>query len=737
MELIDKPKEKSIIENGNSSQHSVRQLLSQWLKKLSTTNHGKVFLLLFLAKLAVVLLFMPLLTETWWIPFIKNWVSQGLVNPWNAFLTQFEGYTFAYKAFPYGPGMVFVLSIPFWIQSLFISMDPTVVTFLDKCLLFVPIIAADLGIFYFLLSAFQLRARRATYIYWSSPIVFFITYCHGQLDILPMFWMMFSLNLLFRNQLKLSAILYAISLVTKENVLVALPLFFIFIWKQDNQWFKPKAWGWLFLVILTYILFISPFFNSFGYRQMVLNTEERGWIFSNTLSLFGSEILIIPLLVGGIYFKFFLYNKVNKDIFLAYVGLVFTTLLLLIPTNAPGWYMWMMPFFCYYCIQTPRPTKSILVVFSILFILYFQVQVPYPLQLIRPDLKEGTAEYLTHYLSLSQIKIMKDLIFTFLMGITGYIALIMYINGVRSNEIYKERNGPILIGVGGDSGAGKDTLCELIKKLLGHHRVIQADGDDHHKWERNHQMWKSYTHLNPKANDLFLQFSQARSLQQGATVLRKFYDHQTGQFTNQQLVESNQYVLISGLHPFYIKSMRHMIDVKIYLDPEEKLINFWKIKRDMMDRKHSKEQVLASIHARKTDSQKYIEPQKKYADLIIRYGFLNDHDVDIDSFDPYQNNISPSLKVGLIVDNSINLEDLVYELKQSSGVNLTHQYKDEHVQMLDIDGTISKETIRELADHMIPNLYELTSHKIQFEDNLNGIVQFVILSILSFKKINI
>ena len=79
-----------------------------------------------------------------------------------------------------------------------------------------------------------------------------------------------------------------------------------------------------------------------------------------------------------------------------------------------------------------------------------------------------------------------------------------------------------------------------------------------------------------------------------------------------------QVLIIEGLHPFYDDRVAELCDYKIYLDitPEVKLA--WKIQRDMKERGHSLENIKASIESRKPDFDKYIDPQKAKADLVIQ-----------------------------------------------------------------------------------------------------------------------
>jgi phosphoribulokinase len=65
--------------------------------------------------------------------------------------------------------------------------------------------------------------------------------------------------------------------------------------------------------------------------------------------------------------------------------------------------------------------------------------------------------------------------------------------------------------------------------------------------------------------------------------------------------------------------MREKFDVKVYLDPPEQLRHEWKVMRDTAKRGYNRQQVLAAIESREEDSEAFIRPQKKYADIIVRF----------------------------------------------------------------------------------------------------------------------
>ncbi len=678
-----------------------------------------LFVIVLIIKIGITLLVVPALYFHWFIPFIKNFVSLGFINPWDSFLAG-GGYI---KAFPYGTGMLVILSIPFALKSIVANISPEVVTKIDIILLRIPVLLADIGIFYMLIHSFKLDVKRTVYIYWCSPVVLYIGYFFGQLDMIPMAILLLSLVLLFNHRYISSAFALSIGVATKENLLVAAPFLITYIFRKEH--YLPKVLLYLTASFLLYILMIGPFFFSQGYQSMVFNAEERDWIYLTAISFGNYNLLLVPLALGVLFLKFGLYKKLNNDILIMYIGLVFTVFLLLIPANAPGWYMWVIPFLCYYYIHSQKFHPATYIVFSILFILYFTMKVPYPLNIIHPESKSILFEMMARYMSEIRSIRLIDTTATLLFGIIAYIAIMMYIYGVRSNQVYKERETPVIVGIAGSSGAGKDTLCGFLKNILGEKNIIQVDGDDHHKWERDNKMWKVYTHLNPKGNDLYIQMNHTSSLKNGQTISRRSYNHTTGKFSEPHILGPNKYIFLSGLHPYYLSMMRELIDIKIYLDTEEELVKFWKVKRDTEERGYKKEHVIDYMKKRESDNQKFIEPQRSYADIIIRYE-------TVDALSSERINDNSQLRVKFTLDNSINIEQLINELGEASNIKLNHWYEGVDKQHLVVEGGIASEGLEKTAIRIIPNIDELGIVKMQFEDDLNGIVQIVILCVFSY-----
>jgi phosphoribulokinase len=176
----------------------------------------------------------------------------------------------------------------------------------------------------------------------------------------------------------------------------------------------------------------------------------------------------------------------------------------------------------------------------------------------------------------------------------------------------------VLIGVAGDSGCGKSTFLRRITDLFGEDFVTVICLDDYHSLDRKQRKETGITALNPKANNFDLMYEQIKALKNGETIDKPIYNHETGMIDPPEKVEPNHIVVIEGLHPLYDQRVRDLIDFSVYLDISDEVKIAWKIQRDMAERGHSYEDVLAQINSRKPDFDAYIDPQKEFADVVIQ-----------------------------------------------------------------------------------------------------------------------
>ena len=178
---------------------------------------------------------------------------------------------------------------------------------------------------------------------------------------------------------------------------------------------------------------------------------------------------------------------------------------------------------------------------------------------------------------------------------------------------------PIFVGIGGDSGSGKTTVAAAFYELFGKDRIATLCLDDYHSLDRRQRALVGLTPLNPRANNFALLEDHIWALKRGDAIEKPVYDHSDGTFRAPERMEPREVVIVQGLHPFLVPGVRHAFDLKVWLDPEPELRVEWKVQRDVSKRGYSREQVMAELEARRPDAEAYIRPQRRHADLVIRF----------------------------------------------------------------------------------------------------------------------
>jgi phosphoribulokinase len=207
------------------------------------------------------------------------------------------------------------------------------------------------------------------------------------------------------------------------------------------------------------------------------------------------------------------------------------------------------------------------------------------------------------------------------------------------NMALKEGQVPIVIGVAADSGCGKSTFMRRLTSIFGGDVVGPLGGgfgnggwetntlvsdlttviclDDYHLNDRNGRKVTKRTALDPLENNFDLMYEQVKALKDGKTVSKPIYNHVNGTLDTPETIEPTPIIIFEGLHPMHDARVRDLLDFTLYLDISDEVKLNWKIQRDMEERGHSLESIMASIEARKPDFDAYIDPQKKDADLVI------------------------------------------------------------------------------------------------------------------------
>lgn len=178
---------------------------------------------------------------------------------------------------------------------------------------------------------------------------------------------------------------------------------------------------------------------------------------------------------------------------------------------------------------------------------------------------------------------------------------------------------PIVLGIAGDSAAGKTTFARGIARLLREDRVTLLGVDDYHRYNRVERARLGLTALNPEANYIDIIEQHLKKLKYGDSILKPIYNHVTGELDPPVYVEAREFIIVEGLLGFHTRAMRDCYTVKVYLRPAEELRFQWKMQRDSHKSDHSATAVQAELQHNEPDSAAYIQPQAQWADVIVAF----------------------------------------------------------------------------------------------------------------------
>ncbi|HFQ92689.1 MAG TPA: phosphoribulokinase [Anaerolineae bacterium] len=261
---------------------------------------------------------------------------------------------------------------------------------------------------------------------------------------------------------------------------------------------------------------------------------------------------------------------------------------------------------------------------------------------------------------------------------------------------------PIILGIVGDSAAGKTTISKGFANILGADQVTRVCTDDYHKYDRRERAERQISALHHDCNYLDIMQLHLERLHYGQPILKPVYDHSDGTLVRPHYVRPQQFVIVEGLLGFSTEVMRQFYDVKVYLAPDEALRALWKVKRDTTRRGYTAEQVREALRRREPDAERFIRPQRKYADIVVNFNPPPGMSIE---------EAGPHLNVRLILRPTIPHPDLSYLLEgNNNGSGIRLELGRDHglpVDILEIDGRVSTDQAQRLANAIWQHMPEL------------------------------
>ena len=180
---------------------------------------------------------------------------------------------------------------------------------------------------------------------------------------------------------------------------------------------------------------------------------------------------------------------------------------------------------------------------------------------------------------------------------------------------------PLIIGIAGGTGSGKTTLVENLKEQFGADiSVLPHDNyyAAHHDMSLEERQTLNYDH--PAAFDTDRMIQDLEDLKAGKTVQCPVYDYAIHDRTEATLtLAPNKVILVEGILIFENKALRDLMDIKIFVDTDADVRILRRILRDVKERGRTLE-YLTTV---KPMHEQFVEPSKRYADVIVPEGGKN------------------------------------------------------------------------------------------------------------------
>lgn len=185
---------------------------------------------------------------------------------------------------------------------------------------------------------------------------------------------------------------------------------------------------------------------------------------------------------------------------------------------------------------------------------------------------------------------------------------------------------PIIIGIAGGTGSGKSTLAENIEKEFKNN--ITMISHDYYYKSNDKLPFEERAKLNydhPDAFETDLLIEHLKQLKKGETIQRPSYSFSNHLREKQTYtVVPKKVILVEGILLFENKTLRDMMDIKIFVDADADIRFIRRLSRDIQERGRTLESVIEQYCTTvKPMHEQFVEPSKKYADIIVPKGGYN------------------------------------------------------------------------------------------------------------------
>ena len=189
------------------------------------------------------------------------------------------------------------------------------------------------------------------------------------------------------------------------------------------------------------------------------------------------------------------------------------------------------------------------------------------------------------------------------------------------------KNHPVTIAVAGGTGSGKTTVAEEILKRVGTDRIAYLQHDSYYfnreQMTLDPRNRPNFDHPNSLETELLVK--HLRQLKSGHAAQVPIYDFTTDRRSDEvRVVAPQPVILVEGLLIFAEKKLRELFDIKIYVDTDSDIRFIRRLRRDIAERGRTMDSVIDQyLSTVRPMHLEFVEPSKRYADIIIPEGGFN------------------------------------------------------------------------------------------------------------------
>jgi uridine kinase len=195
------------------------------------------------------------------------------------------------------------------------------------------------------------------------------------------------------------------------------------------------------------------------------------------------------------------------------------------------------------------------------------------------------------------------------------------------------RPAPLVIGIAGGSGSGKTTVAQTLLQRVGADRIAYLQHDSYYKDLRGlpPAQRNQFNFDHPHSLETELLTEHIAALRAGQAVEVPIYDFSTDSRTTKTFtIQPRDVILVEGILIFTEPALREMFDIKIFVDTDADLRFIRRLERDISERGRTTESVIKQyMHTVRPMHLEFVEPSKRYADIIIPEGGHNTAALDM------------------------------------------------------------------------------------------------------------